>query len=160
MGWKTVTYESIDIRDGFLHEIFITDHATVETKPRAGEKKPGRAHKYFGIEKNRGPVSFLATDNLAKDLQEKVNTKTGEVVGSGDDLPMLVRIQWKGKVPIKGGEQMFNVFACEKFTIEPGESFPEWTLRSAFAGQETFIEKETVPEELPVAGPIDKDIPF
>ena len=141
MAWKTVTFESIDIRDGFLHEIFISDHAVVETKPRAGEKKPGSAHKYFGIEKSRGPVSFLATDSLFADLTETT--------------PQLVRVQWKGKVPIKGGEQMFNVFACEKFEPGPEEPFPAWTQQSAFRGQETFIDKEIVQEELPGAGPID-----
>lgn len=140
MAWKTVTFESIDIRDGFLHEIFISDHAIVETKPRAGEKKPGSAHKYFGIEKNRGPVSFLATDSLVNDI--------------GDNVPLLVRVQWKGKVPIKGGEQMFNVFACEEFIPGPGESFPDWTQKSAFQGQESFVEKEVMQEELPGAGPI------
>ena len=141
MSWKTVTFESIDIRDGFLHEIFISDHAMVETKPRAGEKKPGQAHKYFGIEKGRGPVSFLATDSLVNDI--------------GDDVPLLVRVQWKGKVAIKGGEQMFNVFACEEFKPEKGESFPNWTTKSAFAGQEQFIDKEVISEELPEAGPIE-----
>lgn len=158
MAWKTVTYESIDIRDGFLHEIFISDHKQVETKPRAGEKKTGKAHKYFGIEKNRGPVSFLATDSLAGDLQEMVDTKTGEIVGQADDLPMLVRIQWKGKVPIKGGEQMFNVFACEKY-VSPtsGKRFPDWTEKSAFAGQERFIDKEVIGEELPESGASDID---
>lgn len=144
MAWKTVTFESIDIRDGFLHEIFISDHAIVDTKPRAGEKKVGKAHKYFGIEKARGPVSFLATDSLSEDL----NPET---------IPMLVRVQWKGKVPIKGGEQMFNVFACEKFDIGEDEAFPAWTMQSAFAGQETFIDKEVVQEELPDAGPLEFD---
>lgn len=157
MAWKTITFESIDIRDGFLHEIFISDHELVDTKPRAGEKKPGKAHKYFGIEKYRGPVSFLATDSLAADLQEMVNTKTGEVIGKADDFPMLVRVQWKGKVPIKGGEQMFNVFACERFQPGPGEFFPEWTEKSAFAGQETFIDKEVIGEELPESGASDID---
>jgi hypothetical protein len=155
MAWKTITFESIDIRDGFLHEIFISAHELVDTKPRAGEKKPGKAHKYFGIEKGRGPVSFLATDSLAKDLQEMVNTKTGEVIGKADDFPMLVRLQWKGKVPIKGGEQMFNVFACERFQPGPGEPFPIWTTKSAFAGQESFVEKDVIQEELPDAGPVE-----
>lgn len=139
MAWKTTTFESIDIRDGYLHEFFVTDHALVETKPRDGEKKTGVAHKFFGIEKGRGPVSFLATDNLAKDL--------------GEDCPMLIRVQWKGKVAIKGGERMFNVFACETYDPVDGESLPEWTQQSAFAGQERFIDKETVEEELPGAGP-------
>lgn len=154
MAWKTITFESIDIRDGFLHEIFISDHERVETKPREGEKKPGKAHKYFGIEKGRGPVSFLATDSLATDLQDLAETKAGEKIGMADNLPMLVRVQWKGKVPIKGGSQMFNVFACEKFEPGPGEPFPDWTSKSAFAGQETFIDKEVISEELPDAGPI------
>ena len=149
MAWKTVTFESIDIRDGFLHEIFISGHDVVVTKPREGEKKPGKAHKFFGIEKARGPVSFLATDSLAEDLKP-------------DEIPMLIRVQWKGKVPIKGGSQMFNVFACEQFEREvgdgvPGSEFPAWTGQSAFSGQETFIEKESIEEELPDAGPIDKD---
>ena len=143
MAWKTVTFESIDIRDGYLHEIFVSDHSMVETKPRAGEKKPGSAHKYYGIEKGRGPVSFLATDNLAKDLTEK--------------CPMLIRVQWKGKVAIKGGEQMFNVFACESFVPGANEPFPPWTKQSAFAGQEMFIEKEVIDEELPDAGPVELD---
>ena len=159
MAWKTVTYESIDIRDGFLHEIFISDHELVATKPRAGEKKAGSAHKFFGIEKARGPVSFLATDSLADDLQELIKTKVGETVGKSDALPMLVRVQWKGKVPIKGGNQMFNVFACEKFVKHENNSFPDWTEKSAFAGQEVFIEKEVIQEELPDAGPIDKSDP-
>lgn len=157
MAWKTVTFESIDIRDGFLHEIFISDHAIVETKPREGEKKPGSAHKYFGIENGRGPVSFLATDSLAEDLQGMITTKSGEKRDQAHSLPMLVRVQWKGKIPIKGGSQMFNVFACEKFERGPGELMPEWTMQSAFAGQETFSEKEEVPEELPSAGPIYDD---
>ena len=140
MAWKTTTFESIDIRDGYLHEIFVSDHAMVETKPREGEKKPGKAHKYFGIEKGRGPVSFLATDNLAADLTET--------------CPMLVRVQWKGKIPIKGGEQMFNVFACERFYLDGEVGMPEWTTKSAFAGQARFIDKEVVAEELPDAGPI------
>ena len=156
MAWKTVTFESIDIRDGFLHEIFVSDHEVVDTKPRAGEKTPGKAHKYFGIEKSRGPVSFLATDSLATDLQEMVKTKGGDKVGQADNLPMLVRVQWKGKIPIKGGEQMFNVFACEKFEPGPGEAFPDWTTKSAFAGQEQFIDKEVVSEELPKAGLIQE----
>lgn len=146
MAWKTVTFESIDIRDGFLHEIFISDHAIVETKPRAGEKKKGSAHKFFGIEKNRGPVSFLATDSLTEDLNP-------------EEIPMLVRVQWKGKVPIKGGEQMFNVFACEKFLLNQaiGEKFPDWTTKSAFAGQEQFLDKEIIQEELPDAGVIPSE---
>ena len=141
MAWKTTTFESIDIRDGYLHEIFVSDHSMVETKPREGEKKPGKAHKYFGIEKSRGPVSFLATDNLAKDL--------------GETCPMLIRVQWKGKVAIKGGSQMFNVFACESYECLPNEELPAWTKQSAFAGQEMFIDKETVDEELPEVGPIE-----
>ena len=143
MAWKTTTFESIDIRDSYLHEIFVSDHAMVETKPRDGEKKPGKAHKYFGIEKGRGPVSFLATDNLAKDL--------------GEDCPMLIRVQWKGKVAIKGGERMFNVFACESFEPGDGEPLPEWTQQSAFSGQEKFIDKENIDEELPKSGPVDLD---
>lgn len=145
MAWKTKVFESIDIRDGFLHEIFISDHDIVATKPRTGEKKPGQAHKYFGIEKDRGPVSFLATDSLFDSL--------------GLETPLLVRVQWKGKVPIKGGEQMFNVFACEQFEPGPGESFPDWTGKSAFAGQEIFTEKEVIPEELPEAGPVSGGVP-
>ena len=140
MAWKTVTFESIDIRDGFLHEIFVSDHEIVDTKPREGEKKPGKAHKYFGIEKGRGPVSFLATDSLFEDITDKV--------------PALIRVQWKGKVPIKGGSQMFNVFACEKFEPGPDEVLPSWTGQSAFQGQETYIDKDVIAEELPDAGPI------
>ena len=157
MAWKTTTFESIDIRDGYLHEIFVSDHAMVETKPRDGEKKPGEAHKFFGIEKGRGPVSFLATDSLADDLQSPVITKKGETVGLADNLPMLIRVQWKGKVAIKGGERMFNVFACETFEKHENNFWPEWTQKSAFDGQERFIDKETIDEELPKAGAVDVD---
>ena len=147
MVWKTVTYESIDIRDGFLHELFLTGHEMVVTLPRAGEKRPGEAHKFSGIEKGRGPVAFLATDSLAKDMN---------LAAEGNMLPMLVRIQWKGKVAIKGGEQMFNVFACEQYVpdLDAGETFPEWTTKSALAQAEKseMIRGEDLPEE----GPVDE----
>lgn len=138
MAWRTVTYESIDIRDGMLHEIFCSDHMVVATKPQEGKKTPGSAHKFYGVEKGRGPVSFLTTDSLAEDLNPGL-------------LPILVRIQWKGKIPIKSGKQMFNVFACEKFVPEKGETFPAWTQQSAFEGQNNKDLPEE--EELPEAGP-------
>lgn len=139
MTWKVITFESIDIRDGFLHEIFCTDHLIVATKPQEGQKTPGTAHKFFGVEKGRGPVSFLATDSLAENLNI-------------EEIPILIRVQWKGKIPIKGGAQMFNVFACEKFVPDKGETFPSWTKQSAFAGQD--VEKDVSGEELPEAGPV------
>lgn len=150
MVWKTVTYESIDIRDGFLHELFLTGHEMVKTLPRAGEKKPGEAHKFSGIEKGRGPVSFLATDSLTADIKASVDKM--------DLLPMLVRIQWKGKVAIKGGEQMFNVFACEQFVpdLDKKEAYPDWTTKSALAQVET---PEMIRgDDLPVEGPVDIDL--
>ena len=151
MGWKTVTYESIDIRDGFMHELFLTGHEMVATVPRAGEKKPGEAHKFTGIEKGRGPVAFLATDSLSEDLKK--------AAGSLEMFPMFVRIQWKGKVAIKGGEQMFNVFACERFIPDEtkGESFPEWTTKSALDQAETpeMIKGEDLPVEGALPGPAE-----
>ena len=152
MAWKTVTYESIDIRDGFMHELFLTGHEMVKTVPRAGEKKPGEAHKFSGIEKGRGPVAFLATDSLSEDLKK--------AVGALDMFPMLVRIQWKGKVAIKGGEQMFNVFACEQFEPGPGEPFPVWTTKSALSQSETPVMIKG--EDLPVEGPVENsaETPF
>ena len=145
MAWKTVTYESIDIRDGVLHEIFVTAHDEVKTKNQ-DDGKPGKAQRFFGIENGRGPVVFLATDVLAKEL--------------GRAFPMLIRIHWKGKVPIKGGERMFNVFACEKYEPAKDEAYPSWTVKS---GLESLMTKDDEKEngeddDFPDVGHVPKDV--
>jgi len=100
-GWKTISYESIDIRDGLTHEVVIEKFDRVDTKRIDKKtKKPETACKYDGFEMGRGPVSFLATDHLAEQL------------GHETAIGKLVRVTWRGKKQMSDGKT-FNVFAVD-----------------------------------------------
>lgn len=94
MVWKTTSFESVALNDGLLHEIYITDREKVKLPPDKARRDKTEVVKVSGIERNRGPVAFLATDSLS----EQIKT-----------IPGVYQIHWKGKRPLKDG-RTFNVF--------------------------------------------------
>ena len=128
MSWKTIMFESIDLRDGMVHEVHITELEMIETENLDDKGKKKKAHLYKGYEKKRGPVKFICTDTLAEQMGVKA------AVGN------MFLIQWRGKVPLKAGRTM-NVFGCQQWEGD----LPEWTKGGDF-GATGEVEVDDFPD--------------
>jgi hypothetical protein len=111
-SWETLTYEQIDLRDSAPHEIYVTGSEKLEI-PAEKRRDPKRTHceRFMGIERDVGPVAFLANDDLEKNL-----IKAG--------LPGIYRIVWRGLKKLKDGKQ-FNVYQVDRWNGD----LPEWTRK-------------------------------
>jgi len=130
MAWNTVSYANIDIRDGQIHEIYLTGYEALDLDQKDADGDSRSAHKYYGAKHHVGPVAFLATDLLFNSI--------------GVDFPKLIRVKWQGKAAMKDGRTV-NIFACESFQPEGGETFPAWTQGSSLEVLPAPIRPQSAP---------------